>query len=113
MGAVVDSGTSILAGPSEDVKAIAKQVGATPLINNEYTIDCSKVSSLPDLVVTLNGNTFTLKGEDYVVNVENTECLFGMTGIDIPAPNGPLWILGDVFMRKYCTVFDWGNKRIG
>jgi len=116
--AVVDSGTSILAGPSAEVKALAQQVGAQPVIinPNEYTIDCSTISSLPTLTVTLNGAAFQLSGEDYVVQISQagqTMCLFGFTGIDLPAPAGPLWILGDVFMRKFYSVFDVANERVG
>merc|ERR1712166_525552 len=35
----LDTGTSILAGPSADVKALAALVGAKPFLNGEYTID--------------------------------------------------------------------------
>jgi hypothetical protein len=110
--AIVDSGTSLLAGPKADVAAIAKKAGAKLILGKEYTIDCSKISTLPALTFTLGGKDYTFEGKDYVIQSAST-CLFAMMGIDVPAPHGPLWILGDVFMRKYYTVFDWGNKRLG
>jgi hypothetical protein len=102
--AVLDTGTSILAGPSDDVAAFAKAVGAEPfpLRPSEYTIDCSVVPSLPVLAVRLGNQAFTFTGAEYVLNVQGI-CLLGLTGIDIPEPRGPLWIMGDVFIRKVST----------
>merc|ERR1719221_881930 len=109
--AIIDSGTSLLAGPKDAVAALAKQAGATSIMGKEFVIDCSKANSLPDLTVTLGGKDFTLDGSDYVINVKG-QCLFGFMGIDVPAPRGPLWIMGDIFMRKYYCVFDYGNKKM-
>jgi hypothetical protein len=115
--AVLDTGTSIMAGPVVEVQALAKSVGAIPIIirPNEWLIDCSKISSLPDLTIVISGQTYTLTGSEYVIDVEDLhqECLFGFTGIDIPSPRGPLWIMGDIFLRKYYSIYDYGGDRVG
>lgn len=109
--AIVDSGTSLLAGPPDDVKKIAEAVGAKKIpFLPEYTIDCN--ASAPDIDVKIGANTYTLTIKDYVIE-DAGECIFAMTGIDVPAPAGPLWILGDVFMRKYYVEFDLDNNRLG
>lgn len=108
--AIFDSGTSLLAGPTADVKVLAGIYGATPSwINpNEYMIDCSLIPNLPTLDITIGGQQFSLNGTALTLNVEG-ECLFAMTGIDVPAPAGPLWIMGDPFLRNYYSTWNWVN----
>jgi hypothetical protein len=109
--AIVDSGTSLLAGPSDTIKALATKLGATTIMGREYVVDCS--ADIPDLSFTLAGKEFTLKKQDIILQAAGSQCILGFMGVDVPPPRGPLWILGDVFMRKYYVEFDWGNKRLG
>jgi hypothetical protein len=110
--AILDTGTSLLAGPSAEVATIATAIGASPFFLNpkEYTIDCNAINTAPDIVFGFGGQQYPLKAQDYIINAGGI-CLFAMTGIDVPS--GPLWIAGDVFIRKYYTVFDYGNQRLG
>jgi hypothetical protein len=107
---IVDSGTSLITGPSTAIAQIATSAGAMRNIMGEYTIDCARLESLPSLDFSINGKTFSVPGKDLVIQSAGT-CLFAMMAMDIPT--GPKWILGDVFMRKYYTIFDYENKRVG
>jgi hypothetical protein len=110
VNAIIDSGTSILTGPSEAVKAVATSLGAKEIIEGEYMMKCNYDG--PNLDFTIDGNVYSLTPTDYLIP-DGDLCLLGLMALDIPAPTGPLWILGDVFMRKYYTVWDVSNQKIG
>jgi len=109
--AIVDSGTSLIAGPTSDVKEIAESVGAKSMITGQFTIDCGIIDAIPAMVWTIDGNDYIIPGKDLVLQSAGT-CIFALIGMDFQEP-GPKWILGDVFMRKYYTVFDYDGKRVG
>jgi len=111
--AVIDSGTSLLAGPTAEVKEIAAAVGAHAFIKGEFLIDCGKIKTGVPISIILSGKTYTLQPVDYIIDVQDTTCLLAMVGLDIPSPTGPLWILGDPWIRKFYSVFDFGQNRLG
>jgi cathepsin D len=113
---IADTGTSLIAGPTANINALNQKLGATIIRGEGVFPSCNVISTLPDINIVLKGTTFTLTPKDYVLQVTalgKTQCLSGFMGIDIPSPIGPLWILGDVFISTYYTVFDKTNSQVG
>jgi len=111
-GAILDTGTSLIALPSTIADLLNAQMGAKKGYNGQYTIECDKRDSLPDLTFTLTGYNFTIGPYDYILEVQGS-CISSFMGFDIPAPAGPLIILGDAFLRRYYSVYDLGSNSVG
>eukprot|EP00741_Cyanophora_paradoxa_P008617 tig00001355_g8341.t1 len=106
--AVVDTGTSLIVGPRDAVGPIAAAVQVKP--------DCSNLDDLPELSFKLGGKEYKLTPQEYVLKVSvlfRTQCLLGLMPMDLPPQLANTWILGDVFLRAYYTVFDRAADQVG
>uniref|UniRef100_A0A4W3J3R1 renin n=1 Tax=Callorhinchus milii TaxID=7868 RepID=A0A4W3J3R1_CALMI len=100
--AIVDTGSSYISGPAAEISSIVTSIGATSLAEGEYTVNCEHIHLLPHVSFNLGGREYVLKGEDYIMKVRHNMsrlCPSPLTiGMDIPPPQGPLWILGASFI---------------
>lgn len=135
-GAVVDSGTSLLAMPEASVSVMEKVLAA-------IGTGCSDLSLLPDLRFKLGGVHFSLPADAFIGNVEGTvasavaghfnrstqgkpqkskdgilagvaaksqsACEVALMHINMDSSLGKVWILGAPFFRKYYSIFVQGS----
>ncbi|XP_066580088.1 nothepsin isoform X2 [Amia ocellicauda] len=114
--AIVDTGTSLITGPTKHILKLQELIGATPALQGEFQIDCARLSSLPQVEFTIQDVEYKLAAESYVrkeMYGGKHICYSGFQAVDIHTASGPLWILGDVFISEFYSIFDRGNDRVG
>ncbi|GFN84892.1 cathepsin d [Plakobranchus ocellatus] len=116
--AVLDTGSSFIVGPRDDVDELHAWLGATPLEGDPtlYMFERYQLEILPDLEFIVNGQKLTLTSKDYVSKFpdEVTGGFYsGIAGKTFKEGESPVWTLGLNFLRTYYTQFDKGNRRVG
>ncbi|XP_022214625.2 lysosomal aspartic protease [Drosophila obscura] len=108
--AIVDSGTSLIAAPTSAVNKINKILGCTVTSTGECWMKCAK--KVPDVTFVIAGKEFVMAGNKLKLKVRtnkgNTICISAVSDMGTS-----FWILGDAFIRHFCTVFDVTGSRIG
>jgi hypothetical protein len=100
----VDSGTSLLAGPSEVVEELGVKLNLKE--------DCSNIKEMPLLGFLIGDTVLNLKPDDYIDNTGSV-CSLSLMTLDVPPPKGPLFIFGDPFLRRFLTIYDRDGPRVG
>ncbi|XP_040111864.1 pregnancy-associated glycoprotein 1-like [Oryx dammah] len=108
---IVDTGTSVIEGPSTLVNNIEKLIGATPRGVKRY-VSCSAVNTLPSIIFTINGINYPVSAQAYIHKDSRGHCSTTFQENTVSSST-ETWVLGDVFLRLYFSVFDRGNARIG
>jgi len=135
--AVVDTGTSLLAVPQDFAADLQDELAAhlrDPPSSGQQSIDCMQAEGavlhfdIEGLTVSLGAGDYArpsvmLKGDaDEETGAPNAidkkmseaKCQPTIMPIDMPAPIGPkLFIWGEPVLRKYYTVYDLAEKKIG
>ena len=119
---VLDTGTSIMTGPSADLDMLLSKIK----LNN-----CKNLSNLPEISFKIDKTHYNLKPKEYLLfaktspnrfsrfvekhqyKSKRTICKKAFMPLDVDEPRGPLWVLGDIFIRKFFVIFDRDKKRIG
>jgi len=107
--AVLDTGTSLLTAPSDALATILSEFNVA---NN-----CDDINALPDMKFVLKDKhgsyDFTLEPKYYLRKGGHSSCLVRAMKLEVDAPRGPLFILGNVFMEKFLTVYAFNPDRVG
>ncbi|POI32292.1 hypothetical protein CIB84_003956 [Bambusicola thoracicus] len=112
--AIVDTGTSLLTVPNQVFTELMQYIGAQDDGNGQYVASCNNIEYMPTITFVISGTSFPLPPSAYMLQSNSGYCSVGIESTYLPSQTGqPLWILGDVFLRVYYSIYDMGNNQVG
>lgn len=122
--ALLDCGTPLIRGTAPEVRRLNAYLGAQETPSGLFAFpNCSMVDQLPNLVFHINDDDeVELKPREYVLerqapggasdhNTTTTECYSGLVVQN--ASEFSYWILGNMFLVHFHTLFDYANQQAG
>ncbi|WFD38372.1 cathepsin D [Malassezia japonica] len=110
--AIVDSGSTIISGPSDQVRSVVSNINGVREVNQGgqtlYVYDCSQT---PHVTINIAGKSFTLSRDQTRYGTYDGQCVLPIAPVDGMPLNG--WILGDTLFRSASVIFDVDRSRIG
>lgn len=84
------------------------------LISDKINVDarCENVSALPTIKIQMQGVSFALKPEDYIIRNEN-QCLSAITSWDFPEDWDETIVIGNRVLRKHQVCLDFSRSQLG
>ncbi|XP_038675944.1 gastricsin-like [Scyliorhinus canicula] len=112
--ATIDTGTPRITVPHQYLTEFLQEIGVQVNPSTDYLVNCDNIPNMPTLTFVINGVEFPIPASVYVIR-QNGFCIAGFmpTYVYPPTNDGPLWILGDVFLGAFYSIFDMGNNRMG
>ncbi|XP_006042187.3 pregnancy-associated glycoprotein 2-like [Bubalus bubalis] len=111
--AILDVGSSFLFGPTDIVRSIQRSINPSPIQNEHQLILCNSTMTLPPVIFTINGMDFPMSHKYYIQKVSKDICFISFHGGTEYISPSETWVLGDIFLRAYFTVFDRNKNKIG
>lgn len=115
--AAIDTGTTLIGGPSADVKAFWATIDGSREASNEAGLYAFPCDTNVEVTISFGGKAWPINSTDMILSRESTGsdmCLGGVfdlsAGSNIPAnSNAPGWVVGATFLKNVYSVFRASN----
>ena len=107
---VIDPGTQYIYGPGNVVSAILGDIRSRHLcsyIDGFLSCSCSSINNNPDIIFYIDNEEYSISAAEYQQQIDG-QCI-----VYIQQQANQQWVLGQIFLRKYYSVWSYESNQIG